>query len=148
MSKSVTKLMIFFIYFLQHKFHSKCIDEWLKNHETCPICRCSIFTRPVDRSAATHIEIGLSQQSPLEDPLSVSTMAHPSVLAQASITQRSTSILADVVALPQRETPRLIMTRSRTGTIARQSAGQHVTHVRITRQTSRRMQQDKRRRNY
>ena len=25
-----------------HKFHKSCLDIWLSNHITCPICRCSI----------------------------------------------------------------------------------------------------------
>ena len=25
-----------------HHFHSKCIETWLKNNTTCPLCRCSI----------------------------------------------------------------------------------------------------------
>jgi hypothetical protein len=31
--------------FLQcgHKFHEKCIDEWISSHESCPICREHVF---------------------------------------------------------------------------------------------------------
>lgn len=26
-----------------HKYHTKCIDTWLKNNDTCPTCRAKIF---------------------------------------------------------------------------------------------------------
>lgn len=27
---------------VNHKFHSKCIDEWFRQHDTCPVCRSTI----------------------------------------------------------------------------------------------------------
>lgn len=27
-----------------HTFHRKCIHKWIKSHNTCPICRCKIYT--------------------------------------------------------------------------------------------------------
>ncbi|KAM0924066.1 hypothetical protein ACQ4PT_005072 [Festuca glaucescens] len=29
-----------------HVFHTECIDQWLRSHATCPICRCSVIPVP------------------------------------------------------------------------------------------------------
>jgi E3 ubiquitin-protein ligase ATL7/58/59 len=32
----------------KHEFHLHCIDEWLANHTTCPMCRCSLLPPPAE----------------------------------------------------------------------------------------------------
>jgi hypothetical protein len=32
----------------RHAFHTGCIDRWLADHSTCPLCRSSVIPRPTD----------------------------------------------------------------------------------------------------
>ena len=36
-------ILLLNIILLVHLFHDTCIDEWLKENETCPICKSSIL---------------------------------------------------------------------------------------------------------
>jgi hypothetical protein len=33
-----------------HKFHSKCIQQWLSQKSTCPLCKISIYTQDLDEN--------------------------------------------------------------------------------------------------
>lgn len=45
-----SNIVPFFLDF-QHIFHSKCIDKWLENHTTCPMCRQPAAVRNSRRAA-------------------------------------------------------------------------------------------------
>lgn len=30
-----------------HQFHTQCINEWLENHETCPLCMSFVFNNSI-----------------------------------------------------------------------------------------------------
>lgn len=30
------------IFSCDHRFHGKCLSDWLKSHNTCPLCRCDL----------------------------------------------------------------------------------------------------------
>uniref|UniRef100_A0ACD5YSN5 Uncharacterized protein n=1 Tax=Avena sativa TaxID=4498 RepID=A0ACD5YSN5_AVESA len=40
-----------------HVFHTQCIDQWLRSHATCPICRCSVIPPP-ERPPEVVLDVG------------------------------------------------------------------------------------------
>ncbi|EOA36716.1 hypothetical protein CARUB_v10012348mg [Capsella rubella] len=44
----------------KHKFHSKCVEEWLGRHATCPMCRYEMPVEEVKREKKVGIWIGIS----------------------------------------------------------------------------------------
>jgi len=33
-----------------HQFHKNCLERWLFNHQTCPMCREILYIKPVDKN--------------------------------------------------------------------------------------------------
>ncbi|CAA0202578.1 unnamed protein product [Arabidopsis thaliana] len=44
----------------KHKFHSKCVEEWLGRHATCPMCRFEMPVEEVEEEKKIGIWIGFS----------------------------------------------------------------------------------------
>lgn len=43
-----------------HKFHYKCVEEWLGRHATCPLCRYEMPVEEVEEEKKVGVWIGLS----------------------------------------------------------------------------------------
>ncbi|KAJ0253388.1 RING-type domain-containing protein [Hirschfeldia incana] len=44
----------------EHKFHSKCVEEWLGMHATCPLCRYEMPVEEVEEEEKVGVWVGLS----------------------------------------------------------------------------------------
>ncbi|KAJ4889928.1 RING/U-box superfamily protein [Raphanus sativus] len=44
----------------KHKFHYKCVEEWLGRHATCPLCRYEMPVEEVEEEKKVGVWIGLS----------------------------------------------------------------------------------------
>ncbi|GLT89596.1 hypothetical protein SLE2022_075730 [Rubroshorea leprosula] len=56
----------------KHAFHTTCIDSWLNNHSSCPICRASVTVKkPSGRTAAPRRRDYYSMRQGLPDAASL-----------------------------------------------------------------------------
>ncbi|XVF63483.1 hypothetical protein PTKIN_Ptkin09bG0090200 [Pterospermum kingtungense] len=68
-----------------HTFHMDCIDHWLSNHTTCPLCRLSVLASPKASDKFPVIEAGNGQE--LFDPVNSNGLAVQSVGQTSEETQ-------------------------------------------------------------
>ena len=80
----------------QHWFHPPCVEAWLKEHDTCPICREGIM--PKNESA------GNTARTPGEPPLH---NEDPFELARQQSGSRENPIVLPETPISNRRTPRL-----------------------------------------
>lgn len=123
----------FIFIFLQHKYHPKCIAEWLGVHNTCPMCRRRIVHRRVmGGTTATH---GRRTPDPAPNQVPITMDASLSATTETASTQVE-PVTTNAAISSHQETFGVPITRSRT------AAQSSIVTRRITRQMSRKMQQD------
>ncbi|KAI1876979.1 hypothetical protein JX265_000249 [Neoarthrinium moseri] len=75
----------------KHWFHDECVVLWLKEHNTCPICRA-----PIEGDAAGHLGATPATPQPAPPPIPSSSRPSESEIRRSNLRQRGSERLASI----------------------------------------------------
>ncbi len=70
-----------------HKFHKKCIAEWLKKEEKCPLCKTKIEAKGNDDESKKLLEENINFNNLLEDILRIQTNKNKNLLNEMEVSR-------------------------------------------------------------